>query len=135
MLNTPAWKSLSGSAIAVYLELASRYNGVNNGDLHLSAREFIQGRQCSRQTATRAIAELVDRGFIEVTRDSGFNMKDRRRQARTFRLTVFFCDLTKSPASRAFTKWTPKSSSKKHFTAPPRGRHGLTDEPEKKTVH
>src|SRR5262245_40155074 len=75
MLNTPAWQSLSGWAVAAYIELARHYNGVNNGELYRSGREFAEGRQCSRQTATRAIAELVDKGFIEITRNSGFNVK------------------------------------------------------------
>jgi hypothetical protein len=127
MMKTPAWQSLSGWAIAAYLELARHYNGVNNGDLHLSAREFAEGR-CSRQTASRAIAELIETGFIEVTRNSGFNVKSHQRQARTFRLTVFFCDLSRSPASRAFEKWTPKPSSKKHSSASQVSHLGLTGE-------
>jgi len=125
MMETPAWRSLSGWAVAAYLDLAANYNGNNNGELFLSGRKFAEGRNCSRQTATRALAELVDKGFIEITRDSGFNMKDRKRQARQYRLTVFFCDLTKSSASRAFAKWKP---GEKHFTASQVGQHGLTGE-------
>ena len=30
-----AWRSLKGNSIKVYLELHSRFNGKNNGDLHL----------------------------------------------------------------------------------------------------
>jgi len=128
MTDTPAWHSLSGWAIAAYIDLARHYNGINNGELCLSAREFAIGRQCSRQTATRAITELVEKGFVEITRDSGFNVKDRRRQARQYRLTVFFCDLTKQPASNAFTKWRPEPAAEKHFTASPRGHQRLTGE-------
>ena len=125
-MDTPAWQSLSGWAVAAYIELARHYNGINNGELYLSAREFAQKRQCTKSTAARAIAELVDKGFIEIARDSGFNVKDRRRQARQYRLTVYFCDLTKQPASKAFAKWQPKLSTEKHFTVSQVGHHGLT---------
>jgi hypothetical protein len=125
MMDTPAWHSLSGWAMAAYLDLARHYNGTNNGELYLSVRKFAEGRECSPATAARVITELVDKGFIEITRNSGFNVKDHKRQARTFRLTVFFCDLTKRPASNTFTKW---KSPEKHFSVSPRGHQRLTDE-------
>jgi Helix-turn-helix domain len=125
MIDTPAWRSLSGWAVAAYIDLARHYNGSNNGELHLSAREFAKRQGCSRQTAARAIAELVRKGFIEITRNSGFNVKNRRRQAREYRLTVLFCDVSKKPASNAFTKWKPAEN---HFTASYTGHPGLTGE-------
>jgi DNA-binding transcriptional MocR family regulator len=125
MMDTPAWQSLSPLAIVAYLELARHYNGSNNGELYLSIRTFAQKWNCSPASAARAINELIDKGFIEVTRNSGFNVKDRKRQARTFRLTVFFCDLTKSAASNTFSKWKP---AEKHFTVSPVRQHGLTSE-------
>jgi DNA-binding transcriptional MocR family regulator len=134
MLKTPAWRSLSFAAIAAYIELARHYNGINNGELHLSARELAKGRYCSRQTAARAIAELVDKGFIEITRDSGFNVKSHARQARQYRLTVFFCNLTRQPASRAFAKWKPYAPPKKHSSASPESHIGLTGEAEGKKL-
>jgi hypothetical protein len=125
MVNTPAWRSLSGWAMAAYIDLAANYNGTNNGELYLSIRKFTEGRDCSPATAARAIAELIDKGFVEVTHNSGFNVKDHKRQARTFRLTVFFCDLTKHPASNAFTKWKP---AEKHFSVSQVRHQRLTGE-------
>jgi hypothetical protein len=108
MVDMPVWHSLSPRAVVAYLELARRYNGTNNGSLHLSARELARAWGWSIDTAASAIRELVEKGFIEITRASGFNMKDRKRQATEYRLTVLFCDLTRQPPSKAFTKWTPE---------------------------
>jgi DNA-binding transcriptional MocR family regulator len=107
MVDMPVWHSLSARAVVAYLELARRYNGTNNGSLHLSARELAQAWNWSKGAASYAIKELVEKGFIEITRASGFNVKDRKRQATEYRLTVFFCDRTRQPASKTFTKWRP----------------------------
>jgi len=113
MVDLPVWHSLSPRAVVAYLELARRYNGSNNGWLHLSVRELASAWSCSRASAARAIEELVEKGFVEITRASGFNVKDRKRQAAEYRLTVFFCDRTRQPASKSFTKWKPQPPTRK----------------------
>ena len=113
MVDLPAWHSLSPRAVVAYLELARRYNGSNNGWLHLSVRELARAWNWSRASAARAIEELVEKGFVEITRASGFNVKDRKRQAAEYRLTVFFCDRTRQPASKTFTKWKPQPPAHK----------------------
>ena len=42
MLTSEAWRSLSHSAIKYYIELRRRYNGSNNGELHLSLDEAVR---------------------------------------------------------------------------------------------
>ena len=108
MIRMPVWHSLSPRAVVAYLELAGRYDGTNNGSLHLSARELARAWNWSKTSAAEAIEELVEKGFVEITRASGFNVKDHKRQATEYRLTVFFCDRTRQPGSRAFTKWAPE---------------------------
>jgi hypothetical protein len=39
MLKTDAWKALSAAAVSVYIRVASRYNGANNGKLAFSVRD------------------------------------------------------------------------------------------------
>jgi hypothetical protein len=113
MVDLPVWHSLSPRAVVAYLELARRYNGTNNGSLHLSARELAHAWGWSKDAAACAMRELIEKGFIEVTRASGFNMKDRKRQAAEYRLTVFFCDRTRQSASKTFTKWrSPENISR-----------------------
>jgi DNA-binding transcriptional regulator YhcF (GntR family) len=116
MLDLPVWRSLSPRAVVAYLELARRYNGSNNGTLHLSVRELARAWNWSKASAARAIEELVDKGFIEITRNGGFNLKDRKRQATEYRLTVLFCDLTRQSASKTFTKWKPTDETIKNIS-------------------
>jgi hypothetical protein len=95
MIRSDAWQALSGGAVAAYVELACRYDGLNNGRLHLSCREQAESRHCS-------------------------SVKDRKRQAAEYRLTGFHCDVTRQPPSKAFMKWHPE----KHFTVHPGAQHG-----------
>ena len=39
MAHSPAWRSLSGHAIKVYIELRTRFHGGNNGKIFLSMEE------------------------------------------------------------------------------------------------
>ena len=39
LLKSDAWRSLSGAAVKVFLELHTRYNGSNNGKVRLSMNE------------------------------------------------------------------------------------------------
>ena len=39
MLKSPAWRSLSPVERSLYVELAARYNGQNNGRIHYSVRD------------------------------------------------------------------------------------------------
>lgn len=68
MAHSAAWRSLSGSAIKVYVELRTRYHGHNNGKLSLSMDEGARLLGMSKSTVKRAIAVLIDRGFITITR-------------------------------------------------------------------
>lgn len=116
MVDLPVWHSLSPRAVVAYLELARRYNGSNNGTLHLSARELARAWNWSRASAARAIEELIEKGFVEITRASGFNLKDHKRQATEYRLTVLFCDLTRQSASKTFTKWKPTDETMRNIS-------------------
>jgi hypothetical protein len=61
MMQTAAWKSLSGNERAIYVEMAARYNGSNNGRIHFSTREAARAVHVSKATAARALAVLVER--------------------------------------------------------------------------
>jgi hypothetical protein len=105
MITSPAWRSLSGLAVIAFVELSRRYNGNNNGTLHLSARELAELHGCSKGTAARALNELVEKGFIEVVRASGFNVKDKKRQATEYRLTCSSATPNSSRPVKAFMQW------------------------------
>ncbi len=103
MLATPAWRSLTPAARAVYVVLAARFNGCNNGSLALSARDAARLCNINKDTATRAFHELVEHGFIECVTPGGFSRKVRH--ATEWRLTHYRCDLTHALPSKAYTHW------------------------------
>lgn len=59
-----AFRSLSGSAVKVLIELRTRFNGGNNGDLSLSLGEAAKLLHLSKSSAKRAFDELQRKGFI-----------------------------------------------------------------------
>ena len=83
MLTSEAWRSLSGSAIKYYVELRRRFNGMNNGELHLSLEQANKHLGMARDTVLRVQQELVDKGFVRMTRRGGFH----QRLATTWALT------------------------------------------------
>lgn len=64
MARSPAWRSLSGPAVKVFVELHSRYNGSNNGDLSLSFGDASRLLGLGKTTIKRAFDELSEKGFI-----------------------------------------------------------------------
>jgi MarR family len=92
MMKTDAWKALTAPARAVYVAIGYRYNGANNGRISLSVREAASECNVARGTASAALKQLVELGFIEETRHGGLSRKTK--VASEWRLTVFKCDLT-----------------------------------------
>lgn len=60
------FQSLSPNAVALYLEFKHRFNGRNNGDLHMSVREAAKVLLSGKDQAAKALRELTDAKFIEV---------------------------------------------------------------------
>jgi hypothetical protein len=122
MLRSLAWRSLSPVATTVYVELAFLYNGSNNGRLALSARAAAERAHCSKNTAARAFAELVGKGFIERRSSGHFDRKTPH--AAEYRLTLHHCDRLGERASNCFMRWNP---DRPQFVAgPTTGTAGVT---------
>lgn len=68
MARSTAWRSLSGPAIKVWIELRTRFDGNNNGKLSLSLDEAARLLGMGKATAQRAFAELEEKGFIKMTK-------------------------------------------------------------------
>ena len=105
MLRTPAWQALKASSRAVYLEVAIRYNGVNNGAIALSARDAARLCHLNKDTATVAFRQLVEHGFLDCVTPGGFSRKVRH--ATEWRLTQYRCDVTGSLPAKTFVRWRP----------------------------
>jgi MarR family len=123
VLDCEAWQSLSLCARQAYIEIARVYSGTNNGSLALSARALSDRLHVSKATASRALKDLGERGFVEVSKHGGFNLKTGDRRATEWRLTRFKCDKTGQLPTKAFMDWKPAEI---HFTVSPEGHSGFT---------
>lgn len=83
-LKSPAWRSLSGAAVKLWLELHTRFNGGNNGRLRLSYAEASEALGMGKATVKRAYAELVSHGFLVLEKEGNFY----HRLAHEWRLTT-----------------------------------------------
>lgn len=92
LIDSQGWHALSPHARLAYLELARLYSGDNNGCISLSARRLARQMPCDKATASRALRELEDAGFIETLRVGTFTRKDRL--ASEYRLCNYTCDVT-----------------------------------------
>jgi hypothetical protein len=106
LLKSQAWNSLSGNARALYVELAQRYNGSNNGRIPYSVREAVEALHVSQGTAHRLLGLLQERGFIVCTRKGYFNVKTTK-DASEWLLTEYDCDHPPVHATKDFMRWQP----------------------------
>lgn len=68
LLNCPKFRGLSSSGVKLLIDIASQYNGKNNGDL-CAAWKIMQPKGWhSEATLNRAKKELLATGFIAETR-------------------------------------------------------------------
>ena len=99
MARSDAWRSLSGAAVKVWVELHTRFNGTNNGSLFLSHKDAADALGLGKSTVQRAFRELETKRFIVlVTRGrlSG-------RKASVWQLTD--CKMEGNHASNAWQQW------------------------------
>ena len=105
LLTSDAWRSLSGSAVKYYVELRRQFNGMNNGNLHLSLEEANKRLGMAKDTALRAQRKLEGKGFIRMTKRGGFH----QRLATTWALTDE--PVPPTPPSHDYKQWRPKKKS------------------------
>lgn len=105
LMDSQAWKSLGAIPRAVYVDMAKRYHGSNNGRIGYSIRCAVEELHIGNATAKRALDDLQDRGVVAVVKKGAFNVKVRH--ASEWRLTSFKCDVTGELATKDFMCWTP----------------------------
>lgn len=98
VIDTDAFKSLSGSAIKLLVLLAYQYKGKNNGDLtitHSMLKEYFK----SNTTMYNARNELYKKGFIDINAYGGKSFDGRKMPhlyALTWATVDDFIDLKKN---------------------------------------
>lgn len=103
-LHHPAFRTASGNAKGVLLELWSRHNGKNNGDLSLAYREAKTLLGLGQAAYSAALVELQQRRLIVSTRPGQFVGK----LAATWRLTMI-ANKGEHPTND-YLAWTPRLS-------------------------
>lgn len=115
LLKTPAWRSLPPASRALYVELAQRFNGSNNGEITMSVREAARRLHIAKDTATKAFRELERKGFIRCHQRGSFHWK--LRHASTWILTEH--PLGDALAAKDFAHWTGEKTE----PGPDQGTH------------
>jgi hypothetical protein len=114
MMEMAAWRSLNGNQRAIYVDMAVRYNGSNNGRIPYSVREAAESLRIGKSTAARDLRILQEHGFIVPMTKGAFSVK--LRHATEWRLTEFPCDRSNGAmATKDFTRWSPEIQN----TVPP----------------
>jgi hypothetical protein len=106
LLDSLAWRSLPGNARGLYVELARRYYGSNNGRIPYSAREAIAALHISKSTAAHLFKILEDRGFVVCTKRGAFSLKTTK-DASQWCLTEYASDHPVAHATKDFMHWRP----------------------------
>lgn len=84
LLKSDAWRSLSGPALKVFMELHTRFNGSNNGKLILSYSEASDALHIGRASVRRAFEDLIEKGFVVLEKEGNWY----RRRAHEWRITT-----------------------------------------------
>ena len=112
MQDSLGYKSLvlhCTGALAVYIDLAMRYNGTNNGDISYSVREGKTRLGINPNTVGKYLKALERYGLIITTQKGSFDFK--KRHASTYELTMWDV-IGKHKAKKSFMTYKPTEEEK-----------------------
>ena len=109
MAQSPAWRSLSGRACKVWIELRCRFYGANNGKLSLSFDEAARLLGIGKATVQRAFKELEAKGFVVMVRRGQWYGRLATEWAVTDK------SLNGHPPTHAWKHWRPSGKTKSRF--------------------
>ena len=106
VLYSPAYQQLGVVPRAILLELLGRFNGYNNGKIGMSYREMADRLNTkSLKSIGPAIVDLHGHGFIDVTAEGKWKV----REARLYRLTFLSSGAHgQVRATNDYASWTPQ---------------------------
>lgn len=67
-MHLPAWKALKAESVALLVHTMATYRPNDGNCFEISDRRAAELARCSRPTAARALANLVDHGWLEIER-------------------------------------------------------------------
>ncbi|KJS04336.1 MAG: hypothetical protein VR73_14740 [Gammaproteobacteria bacterium BRH_c0] len=71
LIQHPNFYTLSPRAVKLLIDIAGQYRGLNNGDLSAAYTLMRQRGWTSKDQLSKALAELLERGFLILTRQGG----------------------------------------------------------------
>jgi hypothetical protein len=104
-LDLPAWKTLGSDARALIVDLFARYRPMEANAFEISDRTVTTLVNCSRRTGSKALSDLVDRGWLSVVR-VGRIRGPKAKRASVYALTWYPLDAASS-ATKDFLRWQP----------------------------
>ena len=107
LLKSSAWRSLSLPARCLLIEVWTRYNGQNNGEIAYSVREAAKALGVGKNTAHRAFQQLEANGFLKARRRGSFHWQGGL--ATTWEITAEPCGDNR--ASKDFMSWRPENQN------------------------
>lgn len=87
LVQHPNWRRLRPASVKLLIELRSRYNGFNNGRLHISLEEGAKLLGMSKSTVQRAFQQLERHGLITMTKRGHWYSRRATEWAVTFERT------------------------------------------------
>ena len=113
VLRSQSFAQLSGRAVKLLMDLLSEYRGDNNGNLSC-AWKLMQARGwSSKDTMWKALQELLDRGWLILTRQGG------RHQPSLYAVSFYAIDDCPGRMLEVGPTATPPGDWKKYEPLPP----------------
>jgi hypothetical protein len=104
-LKSSAWQNLDALPAAVFVEIAGRHNGYNNGQIGYSVRDGMARFHVGDRAVRRAFSQLETSGFAVRTRTGAFDLKSR--EAKTTEWLVPSLRTPQRPAADTTTTSDP----------------------------
>ena len=112
MQNSLGYKCLvlkCAGALAIYIDLAMRYNGVNNGEISYAVRDGKENLGINPNTVGKYLKALEHYGFIITTQKGSFDLK--KRHASTYELTLWEV-IGKHKEKKSFMTYKPSEKER-----------------------
>lgn len=114
VVGSIAWRQLSNRARAILQAFQYAHDGFNNGRIKMGIHQLgaFVGNQ-NHDANSRAVAELIEMGFLECVSDANHHQS----KAREYRITFIASGKEKaiSPATNDYLEWRPKPGMKRKF--------------------
>jgi hypothetical protein len=89
LLQSPPWRNAPAVARALYVAMAERHNGKNNGQIPFSSRDVAEAFGVSEATGWRWLTLLEKSVLVRCTSRGSFDVKSKEGQASLWELTEF----------------------------------------------